>query len=207
MLAPSRTFEGLVPLPSARQSAGSASTCSASTREERFRALFDRHYDYVWRILRRLGVRDQEVDDTAQEVFLVAARRLDDIREGAEKSFLFGTARRFASDARKGQRRSHTDSDAGELLEQPDPLPDPEQALQGRRAAALLDAVLDTMDDDLRAAFVLFELEGFSKSEVAEMLGIPEGTAASRLRRAREAFFATTRRLKSKLGIDAGGPQ
>lgn len=199
------TLEAHAPLaPIVPSRAGAAATSVSPTRADRFRAIFDAHYDHVWRVLRRFGVPAHAVDDVAQEVFVVAARRLDDIRDGAERAFLFGTARRLAADARKLRRRSPDATDGEVPLDHRDPLPDPEQRLEIRRAAALLDAVLETMEEDLRVAFVLFELEGFSKSEVAETLGIPEGTAASRLRRARDAFLAAVHRIQAKRGFDGG---
>jgi len=51
--------------------------------------------------------------------------------------------------------------------------------------------------------FVLFELEGMTTPEIAELIGIPLGTAASRLRRARETF----REAASKLGRLQRGPE
>jgi RNA polymerase sigma-70 factor (ECF subfamily) len=52
----------------------------------------------------------------------------------------------------------------------------------------LLDGVLDQMDESLRATFVLHEFEEMSTAEIAEVLSIPRGTVASRLRRARTEF-------------------
>ncbi len=138
--------------------------------------MFDSSYPFVWRVLRRFGVPEGALDDAAQEVFVVAARKLDEIAPDKERSFLYGTARPVAADVRRSRGRSPaTDSDSM-LVGQPDAAPSPEQ----RGARALLDRILDAMGDDERAAFVLFELEGFAKSEVAAVLGIPEGTAASR---------------------------
>jgi RNA polymerase sigma-70 factor (ECF subfamily) len=57
---------------------------------------------------------------------------------------------------------------------------------------------------ELRAVFVLFELEQIKVAEIATMLGIPEGTAASRLRRAREHFQDAVRRLEARRGFDEG---
>src|SRR5258706_514128 len=74
-------------------------------QEGRIRALFELHYDFVWRSLRRLGVPTDAADDGAQEVFVVAARRIGDIILGAERSFLFGTAMRVASQARRARAR------------------------------------------------------------------------------------------------------
>jgi RNA polymerase sigma-70 factor (ECF subfamily) len=171
------------------------------SRNQRFRALFDAHYSFIWRQLRRLGVAEDAVDDCAQELFVIAARRLDDIHAGSERSFLYGIARRIGADARRSQRsRSALVSDAP-IQERIDPAPDPEQTLDARRAQELLDEVLAAMEPDTREAFVLFELEHLSKSEVASLLGIPEGTAASRLRRAREEFLAIARRIKSRLAV------
>ncbi len=59
-----------------------------------------------------------------------------------------------------------------------------------------LDQVLDAMPQDLRTAFVLFEIEGFSLRELEHLLDIPLGTVSSRLRRAREAFHQSAQRIK-----------
>jgi RNA polymerase sigma-70 factor, ECF subfamily len=176
-----------------------------ASREAIFRELFRAHYAFIWRQLRRLGVPEGAVDDAAQEAFVVAARRLDDIRAGSERAFLLGVARRIAADARRSGLPRNTMTSSEDLLgERADAAPDPEQALQGSRARALLDTVLDAMDDDTRAVFVLFEFEELSKGEIADVLGIPEGTAASRLRRGREEFLAIARRLRAKLGLLGG---
>jgi len=168
--------------------------------EQRFRTMFDAHYPFIWRQLRRLGLPEAAVDDAAQDLFIVAARRLSDIQVGSERAFLFGIARRVAADARRSHaaRRANV---SDELDDRPDPAPNPEQALRARQAQALLHEVLEQMADDTREAFVLFELEQLSKSEVAQVLDIPEGTAASRLRRAREEFLAIAQRMKARLGF------
>jgi RNA polymerase sigma-70 factor (ECF subfamily) len=75
--------------------------------------------------------------------------------------------------------------------------PDPEQLTQQLQARALLDRVLDAMPQDLRAVFVLFELEELSIDQIAHLLVLPRGTVASRLRRAREVFHEQARLLAS----------
>ena len=173
----------------------------SASGEARFRRFFQSHYAFIWRQLRRLGVPEEAVDDAAQEAFVVAARRMDDIQDGSERAYLFGVARRIAAHARRARstRDALTESEDA-MVARIDAAPNPEQALEGSRARAMLDAVLDGMEDDTRAVFVLFELEALSKGEIAEVLGIPEGTAASRLRRAREEFLAVARRMKAQLG-------
>ena len=68
------------------------------------------------------------------------------------------------------------------------PLPGPDELSDQKRARELLNHVLDDMAFDLRTVFILFELEGLRSPEIAEVVGVPLGTVASRLRRAREAF-------------------
>src|SRR6185436_10298746 len=103
--------------------------------------------------------------------------------------FLFGTAMRVASDIRRSAsyRREVAHENPAEHLvsdHQPDELLDRE------RARRMLDRVLDQMDEELRTVFVLYELEEMTTLEISTLLAIPHGTAASRLRRAREQFQA-----------------
>jgi RNA polymerase sigma-70 factor (ECF subfamily) len=123
---------------------------------------------------------------------LVATARLHELAVGSERAFLFRTASFIASREQRGRRRRPEDATA-DLDGVEEANLDPEALLAARRARERLDAVLGQMPDDLRAAFVLFEIEGLTKEEVALSLDIPAGTAASRLRRAREDF---TRRAR-----------
>jgi RNA polymerase sigma-70 factor (ECF subfamily) len=163
--------------------------------DARLRAIVNEHYDFVWRSLRRLGVAESLADDAAQQVLLVLARKLADVHEGSERSFLFGTALRVASDVRRSAayRREVPYADPGAELEggvRPDEL------LDRHRARAALDTLLEDMELELRTVFVLFELEEMTTAEIATLLAIPAGTVASRLRRAREDFQAKVARLQ-----------
>lgn len=171
--------------------------------DARLRALVGEFFDFIWRSLRRLGVPEAEVDDCTQQVFLVAARKLDDIQAGSERAYLFGTAMRVASDARRSRtrRREVHEDDAGEAC---DPAPNPEQIADRRRARAVLDEVLDELPMELRAPFVLFELEEMPTAEIAAMLEVPVGTVASRLRRAREEFQKIVARRKARDAFGGG---
>jgi len=156
------------------------------TDAERLTAMFTAHFDFVWRSLRRLGVPDGGVDDAAQEVFVVAQRKLRVIEAGKEKAFLFGTAVRVAADARRARgRRRETPS---ETDVSPDLGAPADELVDHKRARELLDRVVAALPDDARPVFVLYELEGMTMAEIATCLAIPPGTVASRLRRAREAF-------------------
>jgi len=139
---------------------------------------------------------ERDVDDALQQVFCIAARRIADIAPGSERSFLFGSALRVASDQRRSaaQRERST----AVLADQVDPRPSPEEQVDASRKRALLDEILDGMAMELRTVLVLFELEQMTKSEVAELLAIPVGTAVSRLRRAREEFKAAVQRRRAR---------
>jgi len=170
---------------------------AASTRPVELRDLFGLHYASIWRLLRRLGVRPAQLDDAAQEVFWVAARRLADIRRGSESSFLYGVALRIASHETRRERTAPPIADVDDLARLADLAPSPEEQLDAHRARRLLDWVLDRMPLDLRAVFVLFELEGLEVREIAALHEIPVGTASSRLRRAREEFSAVAKRARA----------
>jgi len=161
------------------------------------KSLFEGHYASVWRLLRRFGVPAAALDDAAQEVFWVAARRLSDIRPGSETAFLYGVALRVASNHLRRDR--HPPGDELELSSVADAGPSPEEAVAERQRRALLDAVLTRLPLELRTVFVLFELEGLEVRQIAELEGIPVGTASSRLRRAREEFSAIARRMRAAL--------
>ena len=158
------------------------------TDEQRLTAMFNDHFDFIWRSLRRLGVPPAAVDDAAQEVFLVASRRLAAIERGKERAFLFGTAVRVASDARRSAGRRRDAAGADEPVDTADPMPSPAELVDRKRARALLDEIIASLPDDARPVFVLYELESMTMAEIANVLAIPPGTVASRLRRARELF-------------------
>jgi RNA polymerase sigma-70 factor (ECF subfamily) len=153
--------------------------------DQRITRLVREHYAFVWRLLLRLGVPASGAEDAAQQVFVVAMRRVADIATSSEKSFLFGTALRVASDERRQAKHREVPT---ELPESADPAPDLDEQLEGRRRRNVLQEVLLEMPLESRTVFVLFELEQMTKTEVAELLGLPVGTAVSRLRRARELF-------------------
>jgi RNA polymerase sigma-70 factor (ECF subfamily) len=166
-------------------------------RAERIRALLDQHFELIWRSLRRFGVREGEVDDAAQEVFVVAAKRLDQILPDRERAFLVGTAVRVASTFRRSARR-HPEEPSDVLDEQLGLDLNPEELSELRSARPVLQQILDSMSPEQRTVFVLSELEELGAPAIAEALTIPVGTVHSRLRGAREVFELATKRLLAK---------
>lgn len=164
--------------------------------ERRVRQVVEAHYDFIWRALRGLGVSSAGADDATQQVFWIASQKLDAISLGSERAFLFATARGIASNARRSYGRNREQVDEQLLAAQVDRGPTPEEAAANNQARRLLERLLDEMPEDLREVFVLFELEGMTTPAIAQILGLPAGTVASRLRRAREDFARQTERLQ-----------
>ncbi len=160
--------------------------------ETRLRGMVTAHFDFVWRNLRRIGTSAADADEFTQEAFVIASRRLGDIFPHAERSFLLTTALRIASTHRRGASREQARIELSSRIT-PEPPPSPEDALSERQARARLDEILAAMDLDLRAVFVLYELEELTAPMIAELLELKLGTVSSRLRRAREFFKELTR--------------
>lgn len=176
---------------------------SSRASERRLAGLVREHYAFVWRLLRRLGLREGDADDAAQQVFLTASRRLHEVEPARERSFLYGVALNVGARARRslGRRREEPLEAASERVA---PEPNAEQVLERRQARALLDQLLDEMPEELRVVFVLFELEELSTPQIAELCEIPPGTAASRLRRAREDFEERVARAEARRRFSGG---
>jgi RNA polymerase sigma-70 factor (ECF subfamily) len=191
MTAPGRPGTG--PLETDERPAPSTLSTESATR---FRGLVDGHFNFIWRYLRGLGVPEANVDDAAQQVFLVAAQKIDSVVVGSERSFLVGTALGVAANARRAYARRQEVPD-GALVARMDEAPSPEERTEAKQGLAVLDQFLHSLPEELRVVFILFELEGLTMSAIAETLSLPPGTVASRLRRAREDFQAMAKRFQA----------
>lgn len=168
----------------------------AAATEPRLARLIAEQFGFVWRLLRRIGVPESDADDAAQQVFIAVSQRIGDIRSGSERAFLFSTALHIGSRVRRGRARKREELGV-ELDEQPDSAPSLDELVDRRRARALLDRLLEEMPLELRVVFVLFEIEQLTSVEIAEVVGAPLGTVASRLRRAREDFAERVARVEA----------
>jgi RNA polymerase sigma-70 factor (ECF subfamily) len=197
---------GLVPVaaPESERPPASGVARVGVGNDARLREMVDQHFDFIWRSLRALGVPSVVADDACQQVFIIASRKLELIAIGSERSFLFATARGVAANARRAHLRNREDADANALEGEMDRAPDPEQVATRNEAKRLLETILAGMAEDVRTVFVLFELEGMTTAEIANLLSLPMGTVASRLRRAREHFEAETARLQAAVRRGGG---
>jgi RNA polymerase sigma-70 factor (ECF subfamily) len=161
------------------------------------RARFERMYrelaPYVLRVLPRMGVAERDLDDVLQEVFLAVHRALPGFEgRSSERTWIYGICMRTCSNYRQRAHRWRE--------RMPGELPDdghaqtPERALATSAALQKLDAALASLPDAQREAFVLFEIEQLTVSEIAEALGCSKFTVYTRLYRARAAVQAHMRR-------------
>ena len=168
----------------------------SSTNAE-FRAIYDAHFNFVWCSLRRLGVREPDVLDLAQKVFLIAHVKLPEF-EGRSRmtTWLFGICQRVTSDYRRSAAfRREIATDAAELDLFRGSHEDSSSGAEHRQQARVAEALLNKLPEEQRVVFVLFELEEMSGQDIAELLSIPVGTVRSRLRLARETFSREVKRL------------
>lgn len=155
---------------------------------QRFHVLYNQHFDFVFRNLRRLGVPAASLDDALQEVYLVVLRRIGDLQHDTHlKAWLFAILIRVANNQRRSLRRRGTLEPLGEwhaACTQPGPFDLTARA----EAAAFLHGFLSTLDDKRRATFVMAELEQLTAPEIARALAANLNTVYSWLRTARIAF-------------------
>jgi RNA polymerase sigma-70 factor, ECF subfamily len=156
--------------------------------------------DFVWRSLQRLGIRQVDLEDVFQDVFVVVHRRLHTFdASSALTTWLFGICLRVAAAHRRRAwfRREVPTADVAGTHEAPAG-ERPDEALSRSRAQVALHRVLDAMDLDKRAVFVMFELDELSSEEIAAILGVPVGTVWSRLHAARKQFEKILARQKAR---------
>jgi RNA polymerase sigma-70 factor (ECF subfamily) len=184
---------------SARDLAGSP-TCTASTGAEvrvpSLANLYRQEFSFVWRTLRYLGVPPASVEDAAQEVFIVAQRRLSsfDPTRASIRSWLFGIARNTARHHHRSMRRRDPGRLAPAEVPAADPSSNPEVRIAQAEAIALVERGLAKLSPERREVFVLCEIEGLSAPAVADLLSLNVNTVYSRLARARSRFRAATAR-------------
>jgi RNA polymerase sigma-70 factor (ECF subfamily) len=171
-----------------RPDPGQPADLPSGAADDDFRALFREHVAHVWRSLRALGVRDADVADASQQVFLVLNANLARWdRGGSMRALMYGICLRVASDYRRKAHRRHE-----RLFATPPEVASsaasPEERITQQRELAQLDEALGALPEAQREVFVLFEIEELDMNEVAQAVGCPLFTAYSRLRAARKAI-------------------
>jgi RNA polymerase sigma-70 factor (ECF subfamily) len=167
----------------------------ADARARLFTALYEQHFDFVWRSVCMLGATPDIADDAAQDVFLVAHRRLGDFEaRSAPRTWLFAIALRVVSGLRRGRRRRVRLLEQARSIER-EPASTPFESAVSAEARKLLLAALDALPDERRVVFMLAELEEMSAPEIAAALSVNLNTVYSRLRAARNQVAEQLKKL------------
>jgi RNA polymerase sigma-70 factor (ECF subfamily) len=153
-----------------------------------FRRLYDERFDHVERWVRALGARPADIPDLVQEVFVVAYRRLPDFKDENVTGWLYQITRRKMRDYRRLSWIKHifTARTLSTFKHSLAVGADPLRQLESHERAELLERILDALPDEQRAAFVLFEVEGYSGAAIAALQQVPINTVWGRIYKARQ---------------------
>lgn len=161
-----------------------------------FADIYRAHFDFVWRMARRLGIHTNSLDDVVQDVFLVVHRRFADYDPSAPiRGWLYGVTVRVVADHKRRSRRkdrplvgTETNDYGEERFESV--VPAPSTAAEQAESVALLEQLLGRLAPEKAEVLVLAHLEQLTVPEIAEGTGTNLNTVYSRLRAARREFDA-----------------
>ena len=158
-----------------------------------FSALVQRQSHFVFKVAYALLLNSHDAEDAVQETFLKLYRNRGWKEANNERAFLARVAWRTALDCKRRLSLSYSVPGAAGFDESPSPNPNPEDVLTSANQESVIHAVIDSLAEDLRVPLVLSAFEELNSREIAEILGLPEGTVRTRLQRARQI-------LRQKIG-------
>ena len=159
-----------------------------------FEEIYEGHFGFVWRTLRRYGVPEASLDDASQDVFMVVHSRLESFEgRSSLRTWIFGICRRVARSHRPSTRAMPVENERLEALPEVDAR-SPDAALEQVEAARLFQRLLHKLQPDKREAFILIEVEQMSINDAADALGTNANTVYSRLRAARQELEKAVKR-------------
>ena len=161
-----------------------------------WRALYDAHFDFAWRTARRLGLPEADVEDAVQDAFRIAWEQLDRFTWGRFTTWLYRIVANVVSER---LRRARVRDFFGSLFGRADAAHSLEARVEARSTLRLVEQVLRKLSREKREVFALFEIEGLSHQEIAELTGVKVETIRTRLHYARRDF----ERLAQELGVSA----
>jgi RNA polymerase sigma-70 factor (ECF subfamily) len=162
-----------------------------------FRALYEANFDFAWRTARRLGLPEADVDDAVQDAFRIAWEQLDRFTWGRFTTWFYRIISNVVSERLRRARvrdffggllgRASREDDDGSMQAQ----------VEARHSLRAVERVLRKLSHEKREVFALFEFEGLSHQEIAELTGVKIETVRTRLHYARKDF----ERLADELGV------
>jgi RNA polymerase sigma-70 factor (ECF subfamily) len=169
------------------------------------RTIYREHGRFVWLSLQRLGIHPSDLDDIAQDVFMIVHRRLDTFdRRARVSTWLFGICMRVAANYRRRRRWTREVLSNGSEDDRPATLTAADDILVRREQRDLAERALNRLEVAKRATFVMFELESLSCLEIADLMNVPVGTVYSRLHSARRQLEKHLSRELARRGLGNG---
>lgn len=160
-----------------------------------FRDLYDAHFDFAWRTARRLGLAEADVEDAVQDAFRIAWQQLHQLRWGRFSTWFYRIVANVVSQRiRKRKVASFFANLLGKHARDDESL---QGRVEARQSLRRVEQALQKMSKEKREAFALFEFEGMSHQEIAELLGVKVETVRTRVHYARKDF----ERFAAELGV------
>jgi RNA polymerase sigma-70 factor (ECF subfamily) len=180
-------------------SSSDALTPAKAAERLAFESVYSEWFGQVVRWLPAMGIRSADVEDVAQEMFLIVDRKLSSFSGGSMGAWLYAIALRVSNNHRRlAWVRSMIFRPAEDPVFDERAGATPEVDWERKQLAQLADEVLRGMSEKHRRAFVLFEIEGYDGSEIAELESIPLATVWTRIHHARKDFAARAEKLKAQ---------
>jgi RNA polymerase sigma-70 factor (ECF subfamily) len=190
-------LEGMTSPFGGRDAVGRGDESTLTHRLAAFEELVERHQSQIYRVAYRLTGNHDDAEDLAQEAIVEAFHAFDRYQPGTyfDRWLYRIMSRTYIDIVRRRNRRPMISLDAP-IGGEGDPLvalmgdsrDDPQQRTEATDLEATIQAALDRLPEEFRAAVVLADIEGLSYDEVAHALRCPVGTVRSRLHRARQAL-------------------
>jgi RNA polymerase sigma-70 factor, ECF subfamily len=177
----------------AKPSEGETSSDRSKTDALTFEEIYAQGFPHVVRWIRAFGGLDADLEDLAQETFVVVRRQLGKFDGANLAGWLYRITQRTVRDYRERAwfRRAlgNRDDDRRARRNSIAPQADPSQVLEHREAIRFLTQLLAKISDSHRTAFILFEIEGYTGEEIAQLEDVPLNTVWSRLHHARKELY------------------
>jgi RNA polymerase sigma-70 factor (ECF subfamily) len=186
----------------AKATPSEATSDRSMTETLSFEEIYAQWFHDVSRWIRAFGGLDADLEDLAQEVFLIVRRQLPKFEGGNLGGWLYRITQRTVRDYRRRAwyrrllQSKHVE--ARPERESTAPEPDPSEVLERREAERLLSQILSKMSESRRTAFILFEIEGYTGEEIASLEEVPVNTVWTRLHHARKEFYQLIDRARTE---------
>ncbi len=146
------------------------------------------HADRVYRLAYRLSGNQHDAEDLTQETFIRVFRSLSSYKPGTFEGWLHRITTNLFLDMVRRRSKIRMEALPEDYDRVPGDTPDPQQIYADANLDPVLQAALDELAPEFRAAVVLCDIEGLSYEEIATTLDVKMGTVRSRIHRGRQSI-------------------